>query len=158
MADKQSKRAPGGSPALSFLLAGAKAILIIVTLLAVLIVGWSVWRWYRPEHFFNAVNRFGLQQLYTARKGCVGTCIPEWHVSMLGEVFDPGEQRLQVDGRLAAAGYERWYDEGDKIGYILRGAGTGALFVCDSHFIVDLSFDRSGRLVTADSIGSGVCL
>jgi hypothetical protein len=77
---------------------------------------------------------------------------------MLGAVFDPGEERSQILRRLADAGYEVWYDEGDKIGYILRGAGTGALFVCGSHFIVDLTFDRSDRLVTADSIGSGVCL
>jgi hypothetical protein len=158
MVDKQSKRAPGANPALSFLLAGAKAIILIVSLLAVFIVGWSVWRWYRPEHFLNAVNRFGLEQLYAARTGCRGTCLPDWHVSMLGAVFDPGEERLQIVRRLADAGYEVWYDEGDKIGYILRGAGTGALFVCDTHFIVDLAFDPSDRLVGADSIGSGVCL
>jgi hypothetical protein len=156
--DKPSERAPGGSPALSFLLAGAKAIILIVSLLAMFIVGWSVWQWYRPEHLFNAVNRFGLEQLYAARTGCRGSCLPDWHVSMLGEVFDPGEERVQIVRRLADAGYEVWYDEGDKIGYILRGAGTGALFACDSHFIVDLTFDPSDHLVAADSIGSGTCL
>ncbi|RYE49593.1 MAG: hypothetical protein EOP24_03970 [Hyphomicrobiales bacterium] len=56
MVDKQAKRAPGANPALSFLLAGAKAIILIVSLLAVFIVGWSVWRWYRPEHFLNAAT------------------------------------------------------------------------------------------------------
>lgn len=158
MADTEQKESAWWKPALSLLLAGAKAIIVIITMLAVLIVGWSVWRWYRPEHFFNPINRFGLEQLYAARVDCIGTCLPEWHSPMLGEVFDLGEQRSQVVGRLADAGYEGWYDEGDKVGYILRGAGTGALFVCGSNFIVELAFDESGSLVSADSTGSGVCL
>lgn len=158
MADTNPKRAPGGGPALSFLVAAAKALLLIVTVLVVLVVGWSTWRWYRPEHFFNPINRFGLEQLYAARTDCVGTCLPTWHASMLNKVFHVGEPRSQVVRRLSDASYELWYDEGDQIGYILRGAGTGALFVCDNDFIVDLTFDGSGGLATANSIGKGVCL
>ena len=155
MVDTEHKESAWWKPALSFLLAGAKAVIVIITVLAVLIVGWSVWHWYRPEHFFNPINRFGLEQLYAARRDCIGTCLPEWHSPMLGEVFSLGERRSQVVSRLADAGYVGWYDEGDKVGYILRGAGTAALFVCSSHFIVDLAFDGSDGLVSADSIGSG---
>lgn len=158
MADTKSKESAWWKPALSFFVAGGKAIIAIIAVLAVLIVGWAAWGWYRPEHLLNPINRFALFQLYQAREGGSGSMVAHWRASMVPTVFAPGEPRTEVVQRLTEAGYSLWDDDGEHLAYKLYGGGTAALFVCGNDFLVDLTFDNSDGLLSAESSTGGVCL
>ncbi|WP_055874339.1 hypothetical protein [Devosia sp. Root105] len=154
MVDKQSKRAPGGSPALSFLLAGAKAVVVIVTVLVVLIGGWLAWWWYRPDLLFDPISRHVHTGFLECRDG--GRCpadVAGWK-SMVPEIFAIGEPRDQVVKRLRAAGFDGWVTDQPEEHYAQSGAAMSP-FPCSSYYNVRVTFDASKRLVTAESTFNG---
>ena len=145
MADGSSKESAWRKPALSFFLFLAAAV--------VLAGGYAGWQIYRPEHFFNPINRFQhLRFLECRKQRC--PIVGSWYSSMIPEVFAPGEARDQVLRRLAEAGYE----ENGENHYVLWGADSPVLMVCISDFYVSVAFDETGGLTSARGSGGGVCL
>ncbi|CAN7287446.1 hypothetical protein ASC89_02410 [Devosia sp. Root413D1] len=154
MVDKQSKRAPGGSPALSFLLAGAKALVVIAVIVTLPIAGWLGWRWYRPDHFFNPVGR----QVHLSFLDCRdrGRCPGEaelWQ-TLMPEVFVTGEPRDEVMKRISDAGFERWVVENNSEYYSSSGTAFDP-FPCSQPYYVRVTFDGQGKLVDAATSFSG---
>ena len=151
MVDKQSKRAPGGSPALSFLLAGAKAIIVIISAVAVMFILWRTWWTYRPDLLIDPIDR-AIHLRYLAQSDKMAS----FTASMIPEVFAVGESGLSAGRRLHDAGY-RWNgDEGGKVDF--RKDGPGPRFLCQTIYFVTLSLDPQGNLSAADASANSYCV
>lgn len=154
MAGKQSKRAPGESPALSFLVAALKGAVIVATGVIVLAVGWVSWGYYRPDLLIDPVNR----HVHAAYLACrdAGKCPTSWggRMSMVPDVFAVGEPHDQVIARLRAAGFKEWFVEGREEHYRRIGAALQPLF-CSKYYNIDLVFDQAGHLASANSTFTG---
>jgi hypothetical protein len=141
-------------PALSFFVAGAKALIVIATMLIVLIAGWLTWWWYRPDLFFNPIGRFVHIGFLDCRDR--GQCPVDgagWD-SMVPHVFTVGEPHDQVAQRLRDAGFSEWIVDQDEEIYRLSGAATTP-FPCSRYYNVRVTFDESKGLETAESTFSG---
>ena len=154
MANKQSKRAPGESPALSFFVAAVKGTIIIATAITVLVVGWVSWGHYRPDLLIDPINR----HVHAAYLECrdAGKCPTSWggRMSMVPDVFAVGEPHDQVITRLRAAGFEGWFVEGHEEHYGRIGASLHPLF-CSKYYNIELVFDQAEQLASAHSAFSG---
>jgi hypothetical protein len=158
MANTKPKGAPGGSQALSFFVAGAKALIVIISVLAVLVVGWLAWWWYRPELFLDPVNRFVHVGFLDCRDG--GDCLAQgtW-ASMVPDVFALGEPRQGAVQRVLDAGFSFSGVYRNEEHYGRMGAAFSP-FPCTRIYNLRLMFDHAGKLAIAESSynGSPSCL
>lgn len=154
MANNQSKRAPGESPALSFFVAAIKGTIIVATVVTVLVVGWVNWGHYRPDLLIDPINR----HVHAAYLECrdAGKCPTSWGgwESMVPDVFAVGEPHDQVIARLRGAGFDEWFVEGREEHYRRIGAALHPLF-CSKYYNIELVFDQAGQLASASSAFTG---
>ena len=153
MVDKQSKRAPGESPALSFF-GGAKGLVIVAAAIILLAITWILWGSYRPDLLIDPVNRHvHFAYLQCREAGRCPTNRGGWQ-SMTPNVFAVGEAHDRVINRLRAAGFEQWALEGGEEHYRRIGAAISPLF-CSAYYNIKVAFDPSERLATAESTFTG---
>lgn len=158
MADTKPKRAPGGSPALSFLLAGAKWLRRLL-IGAVVLVAAALF--FQPWVLLDPIDRF--------------THLDRSPRSMIPAVFAEGESRESAMARLRASGYWHWAIEpvahlpdrcGDsacerrKEGYtdFFRKDSVAWNIACSLHHVVWLKFDGSDRMQAASNEVYDTCL
>ena len=154
MSGKRTNRAPGGSPALSFFVAGVKAVIVIFSMLTLLVVGWLSWWWWRPDLFVNSISR----QVHMGFLACrdSGQCPADrgrWE-SLVPELFSVGEPRETVKNRIHAAGFKDWVNEADSDYYQLSGAAFDP-FPCSQIYNLQATFDADNRLIAASTSFSG---
>lgn len=147
MADKRSKRAPGDSPALSFLLSTAKALILIFAVLVVLITGWLSWWWYRPDLFLGPIS----QRVHSAFLDCrdSGRCENGWH-PVSPEAFSVGASRDEVLHRLRLGGFYEQVVEPQMATFLFSGAAFEP-FPCSQTYAIRVTFDAFDRLATAEA-------
>lgn len=105
----------------------------------VLLIVWFSWQYTRPEHAFNAINRFQLEFLKC--EGGLAACPVS--TSMVPSVFNVGDPRGEVLRRLEEAGYHHWVENR----YIHRGGIARG--VCSYSFFVEVAFDDRELLTDA---------
>jgi hypothetical protein len=150
----KSKRAPGESPALSFFVAGLKGVVAVAASIAILVVGWTSWGWYRPDLLIGPINR----HVHLAYLECRDTerCPTNWGGwrSMVPDVFEIGGQHDDVIKRLRDAGFEEWYVDGGEENHRRIGAALSPLF-CSKYYNIKVVFDPSGQLASSESTFTG---
>ena len=145
MANTKPKRAPGGSPALSFFAAGGKAIVVTVMVLVILALLWLGWALFRPDLLFNDIDRYLSKYRAT-----------DAEVSLMPDVFRTGDVRAQVIERLSKAGYDHAGD--DTRGTFYAKDAGGSYFVCRLTYWIQVRFDQSDRLTEARANITSQCL
>jgi hypothetical protein len=152
--DKRPQRAPGASPALSCFAAGAKAVIVLVSILVLLVVSWLNWWWWRPDLFVNPITR----QVHMGFLACRDSRQCPAHAagwqSLVPEFFTVGETRESVTNRIHEAGFEDWVTETDRDYYQASGAAFDP-FPCSQIYNLETTFDAADRLLTARSSFSG---
>lgn len=142
------------NPALSFFVAGLKGLVVLVSMLVLLVVGWLNWWWWRPDLFVNPISR----QVHMGFLACrdAGLCPAKgsgWQ-SLVPEFFAIGETREAVTERIHDAGFNDWVTEADRDNYQAAGASFDP-FPCSQIYNLEATFDEADRLLTARSSFSG---
>jgi hypothetical protein len=147
MANKQSKRAPGGNPALSFFVLLAGGMATALALVAIPALGW--WTLESAGWFMNPIDRFIYLRLGQA--GGAGSA------QMIPEVFSSGESGVIAGRRLIEAGYFMNGGTGGMM-YFMHTGRPPYRVLCHTNYHVTLSIDVDGNLTEALAQTSATCV
>lgn len=131
-----------------------KGLIVLVSVLALLVVGWLNWWWWRPDLFVNPISR----QVHLGFIACrdARQCPADgggWQ-SLIPEFFAVGESRDTVTRRIHDAGFKDWVLEMDRDNYQLWGASFDP-FPCSQIYNLEATYDDADRLLTARASFSG---
>jgi len=153
VASKQSKRAPGGSPALSFFVGGTKVLVAVAAVLVLLVGSLLAWWWYRPDHFVDPISRHVHSRFLECRDTAGCSLYQAGWVSLIPDILTAGEAAPDVRQKLRDAGFAQWVIEPGEEIYTQSGAAFSP-FPCTKNYYVRITFE-SDRLQTAETSFGG---
>jgi hypothetical protein len=155
VASKNQKRAPGESPALSFILRGGRVLLAVFSAVVVLALLWLGWHTFRPDLFLDPIDRF-IHVRYLTRSSDSWSEPAVAHVSMVPELFAVGEDGAEARRRIVAAGYHANGEAGGKLYF--QKLGPVSAIICQSIYFVTLELDGQGTLAGVEAGTSYYCV
>ncbi len=125
---------------------GSGAIIFALLASVLLPIGYCS---FRPDLYFNDVDR----HILTVSKGLDST------VELVPAIFESGETRAAVEGRLGAIGYDFEPNRKKNPAYFAKDGPAGlSAIACSVTFVIAVGYDDNDRLQTATAQVQSACL